>query len=235
LLRLVRGIRVRGLPSGYRAVWPILPFLETGDDLLRSPELAGLSALDLEGNELGDAGVESLLFLLRRGEVGIQLLNLRSNYLTPRGAQELATSPVVAALRDLDLGINILGPAGAVVLARSAYLGRLHVLKLDDCRLGTAGVRALVDSPLLGQLTTLDLGSNGLGDPGVVALAETSAVRGLTTLTLNNNGIGDVGADALLRSANFDGVKALRLLNNWSISTELRLALRERFGDRVRL
>jgi uncharacterized protein (TIGR02996 family) len=235
LLSLVRGIRVRGLPTIFRDFWPVADWLQTADTLLRSPTLARLCQLDLEGNELGDAGLEWVLLLFRRGTVRLQVLNLRANYLTARAAQGLAAAPALGALTELDLGFNILGPAGAMALAGSEHFGRVRTLRLDDCRLGTSGVRALINSALLPRLTALDLGSNALSDAGVVSVAEAPAIRGLTTLILNNNGIGDVGAEALVRSANLDGLRTLQLLNNWSISTELRLALRERFGDRIRL
>ena len=82
--------------------------------------LAGLVALDLKYNELGDAG-----------------------------AVALALSPHLTNLRELDLEYNGIGAAGAVALAQSPHLTNLRVLNLKKNDLGNAGAAALKNSPYL--------------------------------------------------------------------------------------
>jgi len=110
--------------------------------------LAGLVALDLKYNELGDAGAEAL-----------------------------AKSPHLTNLRVLDLGANGIREAGARALAQSPHLTNLRVLNLEDNGIREAGAEALAQSPHLTNLRVLNLKKNDLGNAGAAALKNSPYLR----------------------------------------------------------
>ena len=98
--------------------------------LAESPFFAGLSALDVSGNDIGEAGVRAAL-----------------------------NSPSFANLQTLHLSRNPIGDAGAAALARSSLLGRMlaRSARLDlrghaNGPICAAGVAALAASPALGEV-----------------------------------------------------------------------------------
>src|SRR5436309_3254212 len=80
--------------------------------------LARLAGLDFQRQNIGDAGLRTLL-----------------------------SSPHLSGLRELDLSYNRLTDAGARALADSPYLARLTALNLGYNALSLAGVRLLYESP----------------------------------------------------------------------------------------
>src|SRR5439155_2558780 len=107
----------------------------------------------------------------------------------------LAGSPRMA-LRSLNLGTNLdLGDDAASELARSPHLGSLVDLDLGSWRsLSANGVRALAAAPLAKGLRRLKLWSFAAGRRGLEALAELPALR---WLDLSNAGLKDPDLGAL--------------------------------------
>ncbi len=79
-------------------------------DLIASPQVEGLRALDLQGNGVGDRGVRALV---RSKLVGLEELNLQYNGLTAESARLLATWPGLRSVRVLELAGAKFGTAGA--------------------------------------------------------------------------------------------------------------------------
>ena len=145
---LRRAVPLRGITLlGARRVLP---------ELLRSPLIAGLSALHLTGGRLGDDGVRLL-----------------------------ATAPALVGLETLRLGDNAMGDVGVAALARSPHLAALTTLVLCDNAIGDGGAWELASAPFLGSLTTLDLAGNEIGPSGVGLLRSSPRLPALTDLDVN--------------------------------------------------
>jgi uncharacterized protein (TIGR02996 family) len=139
--------------------------------LAESPFFAGLTSLDVSGNDLGEAAVRAI-----------------------------ASSQSLARLHTLRLSRNPIGDVGVTVLARSALLGRMLArsprLELRANGIGAAGATALAASPALLRCATLDLSGNYLGDHGLAALVASPHLEKLHTLKLAGNQITDAGVTA---------------------------------------
>ena len=136
--------------------------------LAESPFFAGLTSLDVSGNDLGDAGVRAIV-----------------------------ASRSFSRLHTLRLSRNHIGDPGATALARSALFGRMLArssrLELRACAISAPGAAALAASPALARCTTLDLTGNYLGDRGLAALLASPHLEKLHTLKLARNQITDAG------------------------------------------
>jgi uncharacterized protein (TIGR02996 family) len=199
--------------------------------LASSPRLASLTALRLQGDRIEQEGVQALAassYLTRLTE-----LSLPRNFAGSVGVRALAASRNLTRLTELDLTGNMVDAEPAMELAASANLARLAWLSLSDNPIGPRGARALATSPVLERLQGLVLRGAGLGDDGARALAE-GRWPALRRLYLAHNRIGDAGARALAASPHLAGLDRLELANN-PIRRAAAAALRERFGDRVRL
>jgi uncharacterized protein (TIGR02996 family) len=163
--------------------------------LAASPHLANLRLLELRSNGLGDEGVRALAGSAHL--TGLTRLNLGHNAIYPPGAQALAGSPHLTNLAELDLHFNDVGAQGAIALARSPLLERLAHLDLGFNEIQDHGARALADHPWRG-LTSLVLSHGEITDAGFLALfASDALVHRLTRLELQYNAMGDAGASAL--------------------------------------
>jgi uncharacterized protein (TIGR02996 family) len=122
-------------------------------------------------------------------------------------AARLAQCPALAEVRGLDFTdyyVDPLDGAGMAELARSPYLGRLCELDLYSNNLGNRGVAALATAGWFSQLTFLNLSGNGLSGAGLSALASAPASR-LRSLCANNNafqpaGIMNLASSSLMRN-----------------------------------
>jgi uncharacterized protein (TIGR02996 family) len=165
----------------------------------------------------------------------ITKLNLEhNNQIGPVGAGFLAASPYLDQLRELNLDKNYIESEGAEALAQSRHLRLLEVLDLSLNNIGDVGLEALATSLFLVHLRKLYLVLGGIGDTGTLALATSPHMSALTDLLLDGNEISDTGALALVQSPHLKQITHLRLEGN-PISDEARAALRQRFGQAVRL
>jgi uncharacterized protein (TIGR02996 family) len=158
--------------------------------LADSPFFAGLSTLDVSGNDIGEAGVRAAL-----------------------------DSPSFARLNTLKLSRNPIGDAGARALAGSALLGRMvaRSARLElrghaNGPISAAGARALAASPALARCAVIDLTGNDIGDAGFAALAGSPLLTEVRVLKLARNQITDAGIDAI-RPALTALLARLRLLD----------------------
>lgn len=185
--------------------------------LADSPFFAGLTRLDLSGNDVNDAGVEAVIrgratgrlhtltfdrnhvgdagvaalagsSLLRRMLARDPRLDLRANVVGPAGAEALAGCPALAAVTTLDLGGNYLGDRGVIALAASGRLGNVRTLRLSRNQVGDAGaVRLAAAAGAMPELRALDLSGNRLSGRGVEALRAAATARGFA-LDVTGNG-----------------------------------------------
>jgi len=199
--------------------------------LAESPLMAGLVALDLEGNPLGLQGSEALVASLetvRRlslarctvGEEGAMAVAgaampvLEELDVSWTRAESRALSAWVAstrpALRELDLGSqHSFFDADAL---ESWALPPLEVLGLSRNELGAVGAEALVRCPGVLAASSLELASTELDVPALRTLA--SAELRATTLDLSHNEVGVEGARALSGAQWMARVEVLKLAGN---------------------
>jgi uncharacterized protein (TIGR02996 family) len=137
--------------------------------LADSPFFAGLTALDVCGNDISDAGAKAVAASPTLGR--LRSFKVNGNHIGDAGVAALAGSPLLARMLKadprLELRANAIGPAGAEVLARCPALAACATLDLTDNYLGERGIAHLLRSPHLGQLKSLRLGGNQLNDTGV--------------------------------------------------------------------
>jgi uncharacterized protein (TIGR02996 family) len=156
-----------------------------------SPFFAGLTSLDVSGNDIGETGVAALV-----------------------------ASPAMARLRSLRLNNNRIGDAGLAMLAHSPLFARVlgaeHRLEVRENFVGPAGVAALAACPAVGVCTALDLTHNYLGDKGVAALLRSPYLSKLRVLRLARNQLTDAGIIAAreLYESLLDRVQLLDLAGN---------------------
>ena len=120
--------------------------------LLRTaPELAGVKALILSGNQLGGAGITALADAAAHGALRhVERLFLDNVALTDAALGELAAvlaAGAMPALAFLDVTRNQIGDRGMAALAqamRGGALARLTLYAYNN-RFGSAGVSALVE------------------------------------------------------------------------------------------
>lgn len=176
----------------------------TGDGLRAladSPHFAGLTALDVSGNDVGEGGVRAVV--ASRSMARLRSFRVNHNLIGDGGAAALAGSALLArALKDghaLELRGNVIGPAGAAALAACPALAACTALDLSDNYLGDAGLAALLRSPHLGKLKTLRLARNQIGDAGASANRDRlgALLEHLAALDLSGNRLTRVGLSVL--------------------------------------
>lgn len=142
--------------------------------LINGESLKQLDAIALQGNRIGDGGVEALARseLLRRVLNRSRFLKLSDNNIGLLGARALAESPSLRTVEILDLDNNSIGDAGMASLAHSPHLENLKRLLVRENRIGDAGVRALARSGLPRTLTFLDLTGNFVTSDSIRELDE---------------------------------------------------------------
>jgi uncharacterized protein (TIGR02996 family) len=204
------------------------------------PGLAGVTELNLHGNEIGSVGVEFLCSSKYLGRLvsltlsgnqieapgvraiarterlaGLKVLRLQNNPLGNRGIEELASSPHLRCLQELDISSADAGSTGARVLARSPILDTLNELNLQCFQLQAAGAVALAQSSRLSSVKTLYLGDNNIGDEGAEALAAAPYLGNVERLYLHGNGLRVFGLKALTKSAHLSALRELFLAYNY--------------------
>ena len=162
-----------------------------------------LTNLDLQGNNIGPAGAESLATALKTNTT-LTNLDLSDNNLGPVGAESLATAlKTNTTLTNLNLFYNDLGPAGAESLATALKTNTtLTNLNMSVHNLGLAGAESLATVLKTNTtLTNLDLSGNNLGPAGTESLATAlQKNKTLTNLNLSVNNLGPAGAESLAKA-----------------------------------
>jgi uncharacterized protein (TIGR02996 family) len=199
--------------------------------LARSLLLARLETIDFSETRCGTEGMRALT----TGPWRPRRLFLAQCDLDDEAVAVLAGSPVLSAVRELDLWDNQIGSAGLAALAGSPHAAHLVSLEIQG-PIDAAGARALVASPHLKRLRDLSLPYTELGDEGARVLAEgLDNLPGLRELNLIGGSIGDEGARALALSAAVARLRFLGLDENEEISEPVQELLTERLGQRVSL
>lgn len=185
--------------------------------LAESPFFAGLTALDVSGNDVTDAGVRAVVG--SRSLTRLHTLRLKGNPIGDAGAAMLARSPLLAHLLArsprLELRKCGIGPAGAAALVASPSVGRCVTLDLSENYLGHPGFAAVVASPLLGNLRALKVARNQIPDAAVFGLREVlpGFLARLRLLDLSDNRLTNSGI-GVLRTARGDRPLNLEVSGN---------------------
>ena len=163
-----------------------------------------LTNLDLQGNNIGPAGAESLATALKTNTT-LTNLELSGNNLGPAGAESLATAlKTNTTLTNLRLSYdNNIGPAGAESLATALKTNTtLTILDLSVNNIGPAGAESLATALKTNTtLTNLYLCCNHIGSAGAESLAKALKTNTTPTyLDLSINGIGPAGAESLAKA-----------------------------------
>ena len=119
-------------------------------------------------------------------------------------------------------------------LAAMCQLRRLIGLSLWHDGLSERSAELLAASPHLRDLVSLNLGANRVRDRGAAAVASSPHLGALRELDLSDNQIGTAGALRLTAARGLGRLDVLDLRDN-PIGPEGEHALRDRFGDRVRI
>ncbi len=139
--------------------------------LAESPFFAGLTALDLSGNDIGETGIAALVG--GQSMTRIRSLRLNNNRIGDTGVVTLAKSMLLTRVlkveHRLEVRGNFVGPTGAAALAACPSLANCTALDLTHNDLKDDGTAALLRSPYLGRLKVLRLARNQLTDAGIVA------------------------------------------------------------------
>lgn len=159
--------------------------------------------------------------------------------LTDTGGPRLEAMAALPAFRHVP-GISLspfsaVGSASAHLFFCSPNLTGLRQIEFRSVQPGVAGLQALATNPTLSRLRRLHLAHNKLADKGVVALAAAKHLANLETLFLDDNNLSDASAESLAASGAFPNLRVLNLRDNPRLTDRGKQALRDAFGDRVRL
>jgi uncharacterized protein (TIGR02996 family) len=212
--------------------------LEVLRALFSSPNLSGLTSLDLSFGNVGLKGA-NILAALPQVIGKVTHLNLGSSRLKTEGALALLSSRSLSRVTHLDLSgneidveealaafgalndlvsLNLSGntgrPGGTRGIEAAPEPARLLELNLSYNEMGDGGAKALAALPHLGRLTTLHLWGTELGPAGVEALASSPHFAHLTSLSLGQNRAGPEGALALATAPSLARLERLNLWEN---------------------
>jgi uncharacterized protein (TIGR02996 family) len=176
--------------------------------LFESPVPDRLTALNFAGPEGWGVGRVVLEALAADRGPRLRCLHLRYTLYGDENHQQLIECRLPPDLRVLDLASIRLNGERAVRLAGVAALGQLRALGLSRNPVGNAGAAALFTSPHLAGLKVLDLSYCQVGDDALRALLENSPLA--------------------------DGLNRLDLTGS-PASGDMKQAVQDRMGDRVRL
>jgi hypothetical protein len=137
------------------------------------------SALRLQHNEVGDAGAEEIAGALCEDKSHCQILDLRNNKVTDKGAKFLGDAlSTNVYLAEVYLSYNQILGAGAAALSESftpttGGFSAVTILDLRSCGIDDEGA-AVMGKNMVGNtaLKHIYLSANRIGDAGATALAE---------------------------------------------------------------
>jgi uncharacterized protein (TIGR02996 family) len=187
--------------------------------LVASPHLGNLKALRLPSNNLGNAGILSIVgaaSLSALEEIDLSGRGVAERYtdeplVRSPGMESLAGWPGLAMVRALTLSGNEFGRAGLRTLLRSPHARALKSLALRGSRLDGQAMAEFHDARRGLKLETLDLGQNVLKAVGAEYIATAPCLRGLKDLRLDRCEIPLDGARLFAKKAVFLG--GLRVLD----------------------
>ncbi|MCE9568297.1 MAG: TIGR02996 domain-containing protein [Planctomycetes bacterium] len=186
-------------------------------ELAESPFFAGLTTLDLCGNDINETGV--LALTTKKAFPRLNTLRLKGNHFGDEGMAHLAHAALLERMLThsphLDLRQNGIGPDGVAALAECPALACCASLDLSANYLSDRGFAALIASPNIGNVCSLKLSGNQITDAGM------SAVRGhlpelmarLRVLDLSDNRLTRYGI-GVLHGARGDSGVHLKLTGN---------------------
>ncbi|XDV31974.1 hypothetical protein PO909_002889 [Leuciscus waleckii] len=183
-------------------------------------EYSCITELNLNGNELKDAGVKLLSEGLGSSHCILEILRLNGCDVTDEGCASLASAlrSNPSQLKHLDLSFNKLGDRGVTCLSDS--LCTIQKLKLRDCGITEEGCAALASALTSNpsHLRELDLTKNNVQDLGAKCLYATlkNPECQLKVLKLKECGLTDEGCAALVSAlrSNPSHMKELDLSEN---------------------
>ena len=197
-------------------------------------QLGALRQLNLRESDIGgDAGFKPLCdsSILNN----LRSLDVSNTGLSIHAARAFADGTGLPALTELNLGgTNRIGPDGTLILVHNPNSGRLRTLNLSTNGIADYGVEAICRREHLGNLTHLDLSGNLLTNRAATAIASAEHLKSLEELNLTLNDISDEGALALANAPHLVNLRRLDLSNN-TLGAKAAAALRERFGEQVKV
>jgi uncharacterized protein (TIGR02996 family) len=144
----------------------------------------------------------------------VRALDLHSSAISRKRAAELADSPNLAGLHELNLGANgTFGADGLRAVLASPHLRELRTLHLNNCHLGNEALAAFVDCKSLPNLRHLNLSGNGIGPIGAAHLARAGWLAQLDRLEIESNPLTDAGLRTLADAGLFARLARLDLLH----------------------
>ncbi|MEO8842325.1 MAG: TIGR02996 domain-containing protein [Kofleriaceae bacterium] len=209
---------------------------EAARSLARSTTITQLHGLDFgwgsyNANRIGAGGAEAIAN--SPNVRALRRLVLDFNGIDDAGLAALAGSTQLEALRSLHVKSNELTDDGLRAFATGTGMPKLELLELTfNPQLTPAGITALAESPRLATLSSLWLRQIPLGPEAARAIASSPHARGLRDLNLLECELGDDGALALLASPHLDRLAKLQLAGN-KLSAGVTAALHARWGTRV--
>jgi hypothetical protein len=175
-------------------------------NLFQPERMSNLTELIAFRNPLGDTGAKALAQTVAKNLLSIELMNCQ------------------------------IGDEGIIALLEGGLFERLvgPQFNFSMNRIGDTGAKAIAENPGTQRFTELVLRENRIGDIGAFALAFSPHLANVTYLDLWKNRIGDLGAEAFVKSPDLQQIQALNLRDN-PIGPTMKLALSDRFGDRVKI
>ncbi len=201
------GVEARARSSGF----PNLTSLALNDNdrigsdglraLAESPFFAGLTALDVSGNDINEHGIRALVASTSLAR--LRMFRACGNPFGDAGLTALVGSPLLAQMvkadPKLEFRANSFGASSVTALAACPALAGCVSLDLTQNYLGDSGLAALLRSPHLGNLKVLRLARNQLTDAGIAAARDRfdALFDRLAVLDLSGNRLTRVGLSIL--------------------------------------
>lgn len=203
-------------------------------EFVHDPAVGHLEELAFWGSSLSPAGVRALVESPLFANLAALAVNDHATGVGLALLEEVEQNPPGPRFRTLELRTARLGDDGFRLLAAARTLSGVAHLDLRENHVGAARAELLAGSPAFAGLRVLLLPGNPLGNAGAAALARSPHLPDLRVLDLSFCQVGDDGVRAILDSPLADRLVLLNLTGS-PASDEMKQALREHLGDRVRL
>lgn len=192
----------------------------------------GLDTLAMTNRAVNSDGLTAL-FESRRFPCLSELCLLSTPVQVVRAALDSFGRPPWSACSLRSLTIRGDGLNHDVLFLACALPPSLRILDLALSHINSAQCREFAGAKALSGLRMLTLNSNGIGNDGAAALFTSPHLAGLKVLNLSYCQVGDEALRALLDDSPLaDGLNLLDVTGS-PASAEMKLAVKERMGDRV--